>query len=382
MGLDRAEPSWWSDTGIAAAVAVIAVGGAVIAPPDRSSLDLVGYLLPATAALSLIVRRRAPAMVLLITVLCSLGYTYGGYPGVLPAVPLLVALYTAVDAGRRRLAIAFSGTAFFGGLAIDLALSDGPGREVAQQWGLLAGWLIAAKVLGEVTRHRRGYLRQVEQRAIDAERTREETARRRASEERLRIARELHDSLTHSISVIKVQVGVAIHLYRKHDEEVPPVLVAIQEASAEAMRELRATLEVLRAEEPPATGLDRLDELVERARSAGLPVTVRTSGEPRPLPAEVDQAAYRIVQEAITNVARHAGPAAASVHIGYAEQALTVRIDDDGRGDEKMVPGVGLTGMQERVMGLGGRLQAGPRSDGGFTVQAELPVDQPVGQPS
>ncbi len=256
--------------------------------------------------------------------------------------------------------------------------ADGPpSREVIQERFLLVGWLVAAGVAAEVSRHRRAYLQQVEQRAADAERTREEAARRRAGEERLRIARELHDSLTHSISIIKVQAGVAIHLARKNGEPVPSALLAIQEASGEAMRELRSTLEVLRRDDEPAgSGLDRLDDLLERARTAGLPTTVTVSGTRRSLPPVVDRTAYRIVQEALTNIARHAGPATAAVHMRYADNALTVQIDDDGQAvsGAAPVPGVGLLGMRERVTALGGSLQAGPRPVGGFTVRAELPL--------
>jgi signal transduction histidine kinase len=145
------------------------------------------------------------------------------------------------------------------------------------------------------------HVREVEQRADEAERTKDETAHRRAMEERLRIARELHDSLTHSISVIQVQAGVAVHLARKRGEEVPPALLAIQEAGTDAVRELRATLGVLRStEDGDGSGLGQLDSLVERARTAGLPVTVTVTGTQRPLPPGVDQAAYRIVQEALT----------------------------------------------------------------------------------
>jgi signal transduction histidine kinase len=361
-----------------AGVVVLVLFGALIAPPGRNELDLVGYLLPVVGALSLTFRRQAPVAVLAVTAACALGYAAGGYPGVLPVFPLMVALYTAVDAGYRGQALVCSSTALVGGVVIDLSQADGGSvREVVQRWALLAGWLVAAKVLGEVTRHRRGYVRQVEQRALDAERTREETARRRASEERLRIARELHDSLTHIISVIKVQAGVAVHLSHKRGEPVPEALLAIQEASTEAMRELRATLEVLRSDAREAgNGLDRLDALVERARSAGLPATVEVSGVRRALPDEVDRTAYRIVQEALTNVARHAGPATAAVCIAFEPEMLTVQVDDDGsaRAGTEPEPGVGLTGMRERVVGLGGRLRVGPRPEGGFRVRAELPV--------
>jgi len=228
------------------------------------------------------------------------------------------------------------------------------------------------------------HLRKAERRAEEAERTSDEAAQRRAMEERLRIARELHDSLTHSISVIRVQAGVAVHLARKRGEDVPPALLAIQEAGADAVRELRATLGVLRSEEDgDGSGLGQLDSLVARARAAGLPVTMTVTGAQRPLPPEVDQAAYRIVQEALTNVGRHAGHARASVHLHYTPETLSIQIDDDGNGTVTPAgtrpsgPGLGLVGMRERVSALGGWLQAGPQDDGGFQVRAELPARAP-----
>ena len=231
------------------------------------------------------------------------------------------------------------------------------------------------------------HVREIEQRAEEAERTRDEAAQRKAMEERLRIARELHDSLTHSISVISVQAGVAAHLARKRGEEVPPSLLAIQEAGADALRELRTTLSVLRsAEDGDGSGLGQLDSLVGRAQAAGLLVTVTVTGAEWALPPEVDQAAYRIVQEALTNVSRHAGWAggggqvSTSVHLHYAPDALSVQVDDDGAGTPASTgprpggPGLGLVGMRERVTALGGRLYAGPRDGGGFQVRAEFPA--------
>ena len=259
-----------------------------------------------------------------------------------------------------------------------------------------AGWLISAGVMVVTFRMWQLHVREVEQRAEEAVRTKDEAARRRAMEERLRIARELHDSLTHSISVICVQAGVAAHLARKRGEEVPAALLAIQEAGAEASRELRTTLSVLRSEEDPeSSSLGQLGSLVARAQGAGLPVSVTVTGAERPLPSEVDQAAYRIVQEALTNVSRHAdraadsGQVSASVRLRYTPDTLTVQVDDDGKGDgarpagarpagaRPAGPGLGLIGMRERVSALGGSLHAGPRDDGGFQVRAELPVRAP-----
>jgi signal transduction histidine kinase len=205
------------------------------------------------------------------------------------------------------------------------------------------------------------------------------TGLRRAGEERRRIARELHDSLTHNITLIKVQAGIAVHLARQRDEPVPESLLAIEEASTEAMRELRAALHLLRDPdgEPAGSGLDQLSGLIDRARSAGQRTAMTVTGERRTLPCEVDRTAYRIVQEALTNVSRHAGGASALVRIAYRPDRLTVQVDDDGpaRPGSPPEPGIGLTGMRERVTALGGRLHTGPRRDGGFTVRAELPLD-------
>lgn len=238
------------------------------------------------------------------------------------------------------------------------------------------GWLVSAGITALAFRQWQAYVREVENRAEEAERTREEVARRRAVEERLHIARELHDSLTHSISVIKVQAGVAAHLARKQGDEPSPALLAIQEASTDAVRELRSTLDVLRRDEDTnGSGLDRLQTLVERARLSGLSTTVQVDGEARILPAEVDQTAYRVVQEALTNIGRHAGPATASVHLSYRPRALIVRVDDDGQQlSQPPTPGHGLIGMRERVTALGGRLRAEPGPAGGFSVLAELPL--------
>jgi signal transduction histidine kinase len=252
-------------------------------------------------------------------------------------------------------------------------------------------WIVSAGVTLVAFRMWHLHLREVEQRAEEAERTRDEVARRRAMEERLRIARELHDSLTHSISVVRVQSGVAAHLARKRGEEVPSALLAIQEASADAARELRATLSVLReGDGDGCSGLSQLTDLVARARTAGLTVTITVTGAERQLPPDVDQAAYRIVQEALTNVSRHAGHVGARVHLRYEPDVLTVQVDNDaaaadggavgagaadggadGVSDDgtsagpASARGLGLIGMRERVAALGGRLDAGHGSKAG-----------------
>lgn len=241
------------------------------------------------------------------------------------------------------------------------------------------GWFLSA-LTGIAAIHQWSQrVRAVEDKLAEADRTRAAVVQRVAAEERLRIARELHDSLTHSISVVKVQAGVAAHLARKRGEEVPEALEAIQQAAGDAARELRETLGVLRREGdagPSARGLADLPELFDRAKTAGLEASLEVTGHPRDLPAEVDRAAYRIVQEALTNVSRHAGPTGATVQVSYAPDRVTLQIDDDGVGQQGAPSGsgLGLIGMRERTTALGGHLVAQGRPGGGFTVRAELPA--------
>ncbi|WP_235017560.1 sensor histidine kinase [Thermomonospora echinospora] len=370
-------PDALQDFAMAAGAAVFVLVGVATAPPGRTGLDAFGVALLLGGALALVGLRRAPAATLAVATVCGLGYLLRGYPGVAAAVPVMISLFAAARAGHRR-TVALPFAALLVLMAGDLTVAEVglPPRQIVQDRFLLAGWLVASAALGGAFRQWGNYVREAERRAAEAERTREEAALRRAGEERLRIARELHDSLTHSISIIKVQTGVAVHLARKRGERVPDALLAVQEASAEAMRELRATLEVLRDGDPGGSGLDRLGELVERARSAGQPVALTVDGDERAVPPEVGRAAYRIVQEALTNITRHAGPALAEVRLTYGADTLTVRVDDDGLGTGGAAggAGMGLVGMRERVAELGGRLRTGPRPEGGFTVCAELPI--------
>jgi signal transduction histidine kinase len=361
-----------SDWVIAVGVAAILLVTGLSGQRPATILDLLGYVLLTAGGLALAARRRAPVPVLAVTGLCAVGYQAAGVD--VPAVAYLFAVYAAVRAGHRTITVVAS-VIMLASLPL-AAMASGlhdTGEAFAQARGALElAWLIAAGAAGEA-------LRQAERRADEAERTREETARRRADEERLHIARELHDSLTHQISIIKVQAEVAVHVARRRGEPVPEALLAIQEAGREATRELRATLEALRDDDTtPPRGLDQVPELVERARAIGLDATLTIEGQRHDVPTAVDRTVYRIVQESLTNIARHAAAATASVRIDYRPDALVVEVDDDGKAapDTAPVPGVGLLGMRERVTALGGRLHAGPRGGGGFTVQAELPVDQ------
>lgn len=360
------------DSAIAVGVAATLLVTGLSGQGSATGPDLLGYALLTGGGLMLAARRRAPVVVLAVTGLCAVGYQAAGFD--VPAVAYLFAVYAAVRAGHRAITVAASVTMLV--LLPLAALASGlhdTGEAFAQARGALElAWLIAAGAAGEA-------LRQAERRAEEAERTREEIALRRADEERLHIARELHDSLTHQISIIKVQAEVAVHVARKRGEQVPESLLAIQAAGREATRELRATLQALRDDDTtPPRGLDHVAELVERARTIGLDATLTIEGQRDDVPAAVSRTVYRIVQESLTNIARHAAAATASVRIDCRPDALNVRIDDDGKAttDTVPVPGVGLLGMRERVTALGGRLRAEPRGEGGFTVQAELPMDR------
>lgn len=377
------ERGWqeWPDACLAAFVAILLVVNAVLFDTTGGEPGVLDYLLLVVGSLVLAARRRAPVITLLVSAACIFVYFLRVGVDVGMALPVLIAVYTAVRLGHRLVAGLVAGT-FMAGALIDRLTAGGsePALEAIREAFLPFGWFVAAFVLGEAVRQWSAYIEQVEKRAADAERTREETAHRRAMEERLHIARELHDSLTHTISVIKVQAGVAVHLAQKRGAEVPTSLLAIQDASREAMRELRSALDVLRTDdgagEGPSSGLDRLPDLVERSESAGVLATVTVRGPARTLPAEVDRTAYRIVQEALTNITKHAGATTASVLVDYGPDWLNVQVDDDGRAtrDTAPVSGVGLIGMRERVTALGGRLSAEPKPEGGFSVRAELPV--------
>ena len=318
-------------------------------------------------------RRRYPVAVLALVFGITLVYFVFGYAYGPIWLTLVIAYYTAVTSGRRLAAAiaAVAGFAIFPWLDYLLRHRQAPS---AAGLAALAAWLLVLLGAGEVVRIRR-------ERAAAAARIREEQTRRKATEERLRMARELHDSLGHYLSLISVQSGVALNLNQQLPVQARAALAAVKQASKDALGELRSALEVLRqdgerAPRSPAPALARLGDLVSRASAPGLEVTAETEGTARPLPFGVDVAAYRIAQEALTNVARHAGPATAAVRITYGEEDLTVQVDDNGRRPARPVPagGTGIAGMRERAAALGGELYAGPRPGGGFRVRARLPL--------
>ncbi|HEX6675718.1 MAG TPA: sensor histidine kinase [Actinomycetes bacterium] len=364
------------DLARAAAIGVVQVGATFFAAhnqPERKHLGLLAVALLVAGPAALVVRRRWPLQVLAFVLAVTLAYYVLGYPYGPVFLALIVALFTAVTRGHRRAAWLLAGAGVAAWFVLQTLVGWGQPPE-ALHFGLVAGWLLVVLTVSEIARAGR-------QRAVEAEEARRQEGRRRADEERLRIARELHDVVAHNISLINVQAGVALHLIDERPEQARTALAAIKQASNEALGELRSVLDVLRqvdeaSPRAPTAGLAGIDDLVARTAAAGLEVRTRVEGEPRPLPAGVDLAAFRIVQEALTNVARHAGPASATVRIAYGDDDLTVQVDDDGRGTGGGTSGGGngIPGMRERAAALGGRLRAGPRPGGGFQVLASLPI--------
>ena len=374
---------WTADAALAVAVGFVQVAGTYLTgrhQTDRNTFDALAALLLVAGPAALLLRRRYPVAVLAVAFSTALTYLALGYPRGPIFFALIAAFLTAVLAGHRAFAWASLAAGYLAFLWVGTVFGDEP----RPGWGPMIGlgaWLAVLGTIGEVLRVRRD-------RAAEMARTQEEEARRRASEERMRIARELHDVLAHDISLINVQAGVALHLLDERPEQARTALAAIKQASKDALAELRSVLEILRQVDEgrprsPTAGLAHLDRLVSGAAAAGLDVRVETEGVPRPLPASVDLAAFRIVQEALTNVTRHAGRATATVRLVYGDGELTVQVDDDGRGpssngasSEAGSPGGGngIPGMKERAAALGGRLEAGPRPGGGFRVRTSLPA--------
>jgi len=384
------------DVGVALAVGLVQLSLTLLAvhhraQPARRPLDTLGVALLLAGPAALAVRRRFPVIVLEVAFVSTLAYVVIGYR----LGPIWLGLIVAyVNAARRGPKWAAWGTLALGWVSF-LWLAHWLGRDRApsgQEALGLAAWLLVLATMTEFIKVRR-------ERAQEAWRVRREEAERRASEERLQIAQELHDVLAHNISLISVQAGVGLHLIDEHPDQARAALTAIKEASKEALGELRSVLDVLRrdGDAAPLVPAPRLaadlDGLVARAASAGVAVRVEITGDERPLPPGVDRAAFRIAQEALTNVARHASGAAATVLVDYGDDAITVQVDDDG-GASRNGPGTGpgsgsgggsgsgsgggsgrgLTGMRERAAALGGRLDAGPRPGGGFRVRAWLPL--------
>ncbi|MEU1006276.1 sensor histidine kinase [Streptomyces tibetensis] len=354
--------------GVFVPVAVGSLRSLVGEREESWSATILGWTLIVAACAALYLCRRRPVVVAAFVLAATAAYyLVSVYDGPL-MVAFVVTLYVVAAKGHLQAAIALAAlTVIATGIGTLAGNHDVNGVAVF----MLTGWLVGVVALGWVRHNRLALARETEERA--------------AGEERLRIARELHDVVGHHLSLINVQAAAALRRLHKDPAKgarsAEEALGAIKDTSRDSLRELRATLGVLRqvdemAPIAPTAGLNRLDELVASARLAGLAVRVRCSGEREQLPTEVDLAAYRIVQESLTNVNRHAHATAVTVGIHRGARHVTVEITDNGHGPavaDRRTPGSGIRGMRERAHALGGELTAGPGPKGGFTVRGRIP---------
>ncbi|MEU8223914.1 sensor histidine kinase [Kribbella sp. NPDC048915] len=354
-----------------AVFSVVGTFGASQGQPDRRAPDALMVVLLLIGALSLYWLRTHPILVLWATIVSSLIYMLREYPWGPVIFAFVIAVFRTIRLGHRLagwIGLITLYVAHVGGRII-LGINE----EGIYQVLLVGTCFVVLGVFAELFRAHR-------ERVLAAARTREEEELRRAGEERLRIAQELHDVVAHHISLINVQASTALHLVDRQPEQAAPALSAIKDASKEALVELRSIVGVLRqsdesAPRQPVAGLDHLDHLISRTERAGLEVHKIVHGDPRPLPTGLDRAAFRIVQESLTNVVRHARATSATVRIQYGERALVLQVDDNG---ESLAgapnEGNGISGMRERATALGGTLTANRTPTGSLRITATLPI--------
>jgi signal transduction histidine kinase len=337
---------------VASALAICATIAAADEPGAKAP-DALAYALGALIAAPLLVRRRWPVGVLLASATMLQLYHAADYPAIGVAVPLAAAVYTAVATGHLHAAVAIS-IVLAVAAVVYRTLAEGETLVTAFGAGTLADVaLLAAVIL-----------------LADLVRSRRALAARQVEQERLRIARELHDVLAHTLAVIGIHSAAAADALPDDPEQARASLRTIREQAREATGEIKATVGLLRESRPAP---DRIGDLARTASSTALAVEVAVSGAPRSLAPAVELAAYRVAQESLTNVVRHAAARTARIRLSYEPDAVVVEVSDDGRGAPDGPAGHGLAGMRERVRALGGTLEASTSDDGGFRVLARLP---------
>ncbi|WP_326559303.1 sensor histidine kinase [Micromonospora sp. NBC_01796] len=386
-------PAWAQDLLVALFITVMQVQGTVSRTHGdpgsmvRPLADLghLGYLLLIVGGVVVAVRRRWPVAVFAVTALASMVYYALDFPDGPGWLGLFVAIYTltALGDGRRSPVMAGVGIAALAACWLIAAADIEPRAAIGWVFFRIGASVMSA-ALGDSVRSRRVIAAEAVERAELAERTREQETRARVDEERLRIAREVHDTVAHAIAVINIQAGVTAHVLDQRPERARDALEAIEQTSSRALQEMRAILGVLRDADDgrvPHPGLGQIGELATQGREAGLDVELRVASSPSPVPSAVGSALYRILQESITNVIRHVGPTRVTVALDYGADSVEMRVTDDGphQGPEAEEaaprhPGSGILGMRERCHLLGGDLDAGPRAGGGFAVTARLPL--------
>jgi signal transduction histidine kinase len=359
---------WLGDGLIAAALllfGLVSTGFAAQNQPGATPLDAVAYGLIAAAAAVLALRRHWPVVTLAVVTAVTAGYLIAGYPYGSIMFCFSLAVYTVAAGLRIRPAALVAGAAL---VAVSVhAVVPFDGEPGIAGLAPAAAWVVVPFAVGVTVRLSREA----------AGRARVDAARRIADDERLRIAQEVHDVVGHGLAAINMQAEIALHLLHRKPEQAEAALTAISRTSKQGLDELRATLVAVRRgqDRAPMPGLGQLAALRDRLAHAGLPVSLSIDGAPAgELPAAVDLAAYRIVQEALTNVLRHAGATAAEVSIVHRPDALELEVTDAGIGGHPSREGSGIAGMRERAAALGGELTAGPRAGGGFRVRAVLPL--------
>ena len=399
-------PALAQDVLLALFITVMQVQGTLATQSDKiaarplTDQGYLGYVLLIVGGVVIAARRRWPASVFVATALASLVYYGLDFPDGPGWLGLFVALYTltAYGDGRRSLVMAGAGIAVLSTCWL-IAGADIEPRAAIGWVFFRIGASVMSAALGESVRSRRFIAAEAQERAERAERSREEEARARVDAERLRIAREVHDTVAHAIAIINVQSGVTAHVLDRRPDRARETLRTIEQTSSQALQEMRTILGVLRDADDgrvPHPGLGQLDELTATAREAGLDVKVEATSPTAPLPSAVDSAAYRVLQESITNVIRHVGPTRVTVALDYGIDVLQIRVADEGRRDDSVddhadshgparhaisngshssaEPGRGIVGMRERCQLLGGELTALSVPAGGFEVNARLPL--------
>jgi signal transduction histidine kinase len=357
------------------------VAVSIIHEEHRISIRWQAVALVGPTCVALVWRRRHPFGVLVVAVGCAVVLQALGFrEGPLGTSSVIVSVYTVAASTDRR--TTWTTACMTAAVLVGAAIVTDRTWLAPDNAAMLA-WTALPAAVGDGVRSRRAYVAAVEERAEHAERTREQEARQRVAAERMRIARELHDVVAHHIALINAQAGVAVHLVEQRPEHVLTALEGIRDVSQSALDELRVTVSLLRqpdetaAPRDPTPGMGHVPDLLASFERAGLAVKQTLSGDPKPLPPAADLAAYRIIQEALTNVRKHSGVDQARLDLSYLPNLLTITVQDDGPSQPaRSDPGKGhgLIGMRERAGTVGGRVQAGPRAEGGFTVTAELPL--------
>jgi signal transduction histidine kinase len=361
-------------------LSVVAVS--VVHDEHRLSLRWPAVVLVGVSCFALMWRRHHPFGVLVVAVGSAVVLQEMGFrEGPLETSPVILSVYTVAVCTDRR--TAWTTACVSAAVLVGAAVALNPRSWLSPDNAAMLAWTALPAAVGDGVRSRRAYVAAVEERAEHAERTREQEARQRVADERMRIARELHDVVAHHIALINAQAGVAVHLVEQCPEHVLTALEGIRDVSQSALDELRVTVSLLRqpdetaAPRDPTPGMPQVPALLASFERAGLAVKQTQSGIAEPLAPAADLAAYRIIQEALTNVRKHSGVDHARLDLCYRPHWLTITVEDDGHSKPPCPDsgtGHGLIGMRERAGTVGGRVQAGARAQGGFTVIAELPL--------